>query len=71
MTCSYSGNATGIVGQVVGPDTAGAIYEAVAAEYDAELDRTRVKFKPILPNDTRSIVPDEAGFLRIAEESSE
>lgn len=66
MIASYDGDVTKtVVGRVVGPDTAGALYEAVSAEYVGMTNTTRVKFKPVLPGDQREVIPDEAGDLRI------
>lgn len=47
-TLHYPGDHSDIdTTQTMGPDLFGAFYRPVAAEYDAELDRTTVTFRPI------------------------
>lgn len=69
LTCSYQGDCSDfVVGQLMGPDNAGGYVEAVDAKYDPETGRTRVWFKPVLPNDQRYTMPDQWGFNRVVQE---
>lgn len=44
----YRGDHTDLpYSRVYGPDTCGAFYRAISAEYDADTDVTTVQFKPI------------------------
>lgn len=69
MWCSYPGDCSDtVIGQIMGPDTAGGLSEAVEARYDPETGRTRVRFKPVLPSDERLMAPDQFGQLRVVED---
>lgn len=44
---NYPGDVTHAVGEAMGPDARGLIYNVVEATYDAATDRTRLGFAPL------------------------
>lgn len=61
----YPGDCTHIIGEVKGPTTYGQAVMAVAAEYDATTDRTRVAFVYCGPDDLARCTADEFGIVRL------
>lgn len=53
----FAGDKRGVVGQLFGPTTYGAMVVAVSAEYDAVADRTRVKCA-LAPSSAQTISPE-------------
>lgn len=63
MFLNYPGDVVeGAVGRMMGPDLYGAWYEVVSATYDADTGRTRAQFRPIGPDDQRSVEGDAFGL---------
>lgn len=67
---TYRGDCRHMAGEIKGPTTYGSYLIAVATEYDAEADRTRVAFAYCRQDDVDSAVRDEFGILRVPELAS-
>lgn len=49
---TYPGDRTSTVGQIVGPDSFGGLWEIVSAKYSPFTGMTTVSVKPYVPSDS-------------------
>jgi len=63
---TYGGDVTeGLVGIVMGPDTAGAWSVVVACDYDPARDVTTIAYRPLLPSEVTMVVTESWGRQRL------